>query len=89
DLPSKKLSLQKIFGSNLSLYTREARGLAQPQWASLREAQNNFSETNLVSVTAVFSGFNFYRSIPARVFWRAGGHLVEASGSLGRFPETG
>jgi hypothetical protein len=42
DLPSKKLSLQKIFGSNLSLHTREARGVAQPQWASLREAQNNF-----------------------------------------------
>ena len=48
DLPSKKLSLQKIFGSNLSLHTREARGVALPQYAALRAAKNNFSENDLV-----------------------------------------
>jgi len=36
DLPSKKSSLQKIFGSNLLLQSREARGVAQKQWASQR-----------------------------------------------------
>ena len=57
NLPFKKLYLQKIFGSNLSLYTREARGVAQPQWASLREAKNNFSINNLVLPTAEREGF--------------------------------
>ena len=50
DLPSKKSSLQKIFGSNLTLQSREARGVAQNQWASLREAQNNFPKSDLVSI---------------------------------------
>ena len=68
DLPSKKLSLQKIFGSNLSLHTREARGVALPQWASLREAHQNFSETNLVSVIAGYSGFNVSAPSNIRVF---------------------
>src|SRR3989344_4520703 len=41
DLPSKKISLQKIFGSNLTLKSREARGVAQNQWASLANAKEN------------------------------------------------
>ena len=48
DLPSKKISLQKIFGSNLTLKSREARGVAQNQWASYAEAHQNFSNSNLV-----------------------------------------
>ncbi len=35
DLPLKKSSLQKIFGSNLALFAREARGTAQMHWLSL------------------------------------------------------
>ena len=35
DLPLKKSSLQKIFGSNLTLNAREARGTAKMHWLSL------------------------------------------------------
>ena len=49
DLPAKKSSLQKIFGSNLTLQSREARGVAQNQWTSLCEVQNNMDKTDLVS----------------------------------------
>ena len=49
DLPSKKIPLQKIFGSNLPLYAREARGMPQNQWFSLAAAKENHSESNLVS----------------------------------------
>ena len=35
DLPLKKSSLQKIFGSNLPLHAREARGTAKMHWLSL------------------------------------------------------
>ncbi|KKT62683.1 MAG: hypothetical protein UW55_C0010G0032 [Candidatus Giovannonibacteria bacterium GW2011_GWA2_44_26] len=48
-LPSKKSSLQKIFGSNLTLHAREARGVPQNQWFSLLAAKENHGETNLVS----------------------------------------
>ena len=48
DLPSKKSSLQKIFGSNLTLHAREARGVPQNQWFSLMAAKENHSESNLV-----------------------------------------
>ena len=47
DLSSQKSSLQKIFGSNLSLTAREARGTALPQYAALRAAKINFSENSL------------------------------------------
>ncbi|HEY4508494.1 MAG TPA: recombinase family protein, partial [Candidatus Paceibacterota bacterium] len=43
DLPSKKSSLQKIFGSNLTLHAREARGMPQNQWFSLLAAKENHS----------------------------------------------
>ena len=49
DYPSKKSSLQKIFGSNLTLHAREARGVPQNQWFSLLAAKENHGETNLVS----------------------------------------
>jgi len=49
DLPLKKSSLQKIFGSNLTLHAREARGMPQDQWFSLAAAKENHSESNLVS----------------------------------------
>ena len=46
DLPSKKIFLQKIFGSNLTLQSREARGVAQNQWTSLCEVHQKKSETD-------------------------------------------
>ena len=47
--PSKKSSLQKVFGSNLTLHARKARGVPQNQWFSLLAAKENHSESNLVS----------------------------------------
>ena len=47
DLPSKKLSLQKIFGSNLSLHGREATGNPFPHYAELRSARKNLSKKPL------------------------------------------
>ena len=41
DLPSKKISLQKIFGSNLTLQSREARGVPKNPWLSLAVAKEN------------------------------------------------
>ncbi|KKW37388.1 MAG: Recombinase [Candidatus Adlerbacteria bacterium GW2011_GWB1_54_7] len=52
DLPSKKLSLQKIFGSNLTLHARharEARGVPANHWFSVAAATENQSKTDLVS----------------------------------------
>jgi hypothetical protein len=52
DLPSKKSSLQKIFGFrilNLTLQSREARGVPQNAWFSLAHAKENASEKNLIS----------------------------------------
>ena len=43
DLPSKKISLQKIFGSNLTLTKREAFGSGLEPWAKLRFARKNFA----------------------------------------------
>ena len=48
--PSKKSSLQKIFGLNLSLHAREARGNAHSPYAALRAAKNSLGETDLVLI---------------------------------------
>src|SRR3989344_4585425 len=45
DLPSKKISLQKIFGSNLTLQSREARGVPKNQWLSLEQAKGNLNNS--------------------------------------------
>ncbi|KKR15270.1 MAG: Recombinase [Candidatus Falkowbacteria bacterium GW2011_GWA2_39_24] len=50
DLPSKKISLQKIFGSNLTLQTREASGIAQNQWLSLATAKEKISKNDLTLI---------------------------------------
>jgi site-specific DNA recombinase len=47
DLPSKKISLQKIFGSNLTLQSREARGIPKNQWLSLAQAKENSEKSSL------------------------------------------
>ena len=50
DLPSKKLSLQKIFGSNLHLKSRQAFGNPFKHYASLREARENFGENDVTLI---------------------------------------
>ena len=46
DLPSKKSSLQKIFGSNLTLQKRAAFGIAQNHWLSLASAKEKIPKTD-------------------------------------------
>ena len=55
DLPSKKLSLQKIFGSNLHLKSRHAFGNPFKHYASLREARENLGkkDATLIVVPSV------------------------------------
>ena len=56
DYPSKKSSLQKIFGSNLTLHAREARGVPQNQWFSLLAAKENHPENDLVPILVTLPG---------------------------------
>ncbi len=60
DLPLKKSSLQKIFGSNLTLNAREARGTAKMHWLSLpptKESQyQNASVQDLVPMIVTLWG---------------------------------
>jgi site-specific DNA recombinase len=56
DLPLKKSSLQKIFGSNLTLHVREARGTPKPHWLSLvrgKESQCGFDSMRTISPIVV------------------------------------
>ena len=50
NLHSKKISLQKIFGSNLTLHAREARGMPLIHWRELHSARKNSGKTDLVSI---------------------------------------
>jgi len=52
DLPSKKLSLQKIFGLNLHLKSRHVFGNPFKHYASLREARENFAKNDLSLILA-------------------------------------
>src|SRR3990167_9856832 len=56
DYPSKKSSLQKIFGSNLTLHAREARGVPQNQWVSLLAAKEKHPESKFVSKLVTLPG---------------------------------
>ena len=56
DLPSKKSSLQKIFGSNLTLHAREARGTPQNQWVSLAQAKQDFPKMGFVQTMVPSEG---------------------------------
>ncbi len=47
DLPSKKSPLQKVFGLNLSIHAREARGNPISPYAALRAARISGDETSL------------------------------------------
>ena len=54
--PSKKSFLQKVFGSNLTLHAREARGAAQNQWLSLAQAKTDFPKMGLISTVVTPRG---------------------------------
>ena len=56
DLPLKKSSLQKIFGSNLTLHAREARGTAKPHWLSLVGGKESQCENDLVPISVTLRG---------------------------------
>ena len=66
DLPSKKLSLQKIFGSNLTLTKREAFGFAQKHWLSLANAKEKFSENDTTLIMERDTGIE-----PVSLAWEA------------------
>jgi hypothetical protein len=53
DLPSKKSSLQKIFGSNLTLRNKKVEEILVKQWATLCVALKNFSENQRSFILAV------------------------------------
>ena len=56
DYPSKKSPLQKIFGSNLHLDAREARGIPASHWFSLAANKENQQNLDLVSrLVAVYN----------------------------------
>ena len=57
DLPSKKLSLQKIFGSNLILHGREVSGNTFPHYAELRSARENLDEKSFSLIAEPPLGF--------------------------------
>lgn len=53
DLSSRKSYLQKIFGSNLTLHSREARGTPQNPWVFVSQAKSNLPNSDLISTFAV------------------------------------
>ena len=57
DIPSKKSSLQKIFGSNLHLQNKEVQETASPPWAALRAARANFRDSDASFIRAPRVGF--------------------------------
>ena len=54
--PSKKSSLQKIFGSNLTLHAREARGEPVSPYAALRAARLSVGEIPLSLIMVLSTG---------------------------------
>ena len=63
DLPSKKSSLRKIFGSNLSLKNKEIQFVPAAPYAALRAARQNFGEKNLVSICVHRAGFELFQQL--------------------------
>src|SRR3990167_7243898 len=66
NLPSKKLSLQKIFGSNLILKGREASGNPFSHYAELRSARQNFAKKDetLIRVVLLNSARTYFKKNP-------------------------
>ena len=48
DLPSRKSYLQKIFGSNLTLHSREARAVPEIPWVFISQAKSELSELGFI-----------------------------------------
>ncbi|MDO8518108.1 MAG: hypothetical protein Q7S26_02355, partial [bacterium] len=57
DIPSKKSTLQKIFGSNLQLHNKKVRETAPPPWAALRAAHATVAESDASFIRAAGLGF--------------------------------
>ena len=57
DIPSKKSTLQKIFGSNLQLHNKKVRETAPPPWAALRAARRKFRASDASFIRAAGLGF--------------------------------
>lgn len=55
-LPLKKSFVKKIYGLNLCLHAREARGVAEIQWASVAEAHQKNSETDVCLIAVPGAG---------------------------------
>ena len=64
DLSLKKSSLQKIFGSNLTLHAREARGTAKPHWLSLMGGKESQCENDLVPILVPPAGIEPTSPVP-------------------------
>ncbi|MBI2640170.1 MAG: hypothetical protein HYW90_04785 [Candidatus Sungbacteria bacterium] len=56
DLPSKKSSLQKIFGSNLTLRNKKVEEIPVKQWATLCVARKNFFKNRESIIVAPRAG---------------------------------
>ena len=56
DLPSKKSSLQKIFGSNLTLHDKKVRENPSPAYAALRAAREKFASSDVSFIRAAGLG---------------------------------
>ena len=56
DLPSKKSSLQKIFGSNLTLHDKKVRENPSPAYAALRAAREKFAPSDTSFIRAAGLG---------------------------------
>src|SRR3989344_4653929 len=74
DLPSKKISLQKIFGSNLTLKNREAVGNGLNPWAELRSARQNPAKKSFSLIAEPEEGIGPSASILPR--WRSATELL-------------
>ena len=61
DLPSRKSYLQEIFGSNLTLHSREAHGAPQNPWVFISQAKSNLPESDLNSTLAETVRFELTR----------------------------
>ena len=89
DLPSKKISLQKIFGSNLTLKNRGAFGIAQNHWLSLANAKEKISKNDLTLILVRVRGIE-----PRSNAWEAlvlplnYTRDIEYSTTIGRASET-
>jgi len=65
DLPSKKSSLQKIFGSNLFLHDKKVQEKASSPYAALRAARQNFLpfQTSHIRVALYYQIRTYFKNL--------------------------